>query len=189
MFFVFGSYCYSNILKNEFIANYNNKNTLKKQKKVLNCLPEGVLIADKHGEYKYVNPKIKDTFSILEFYETEGTKAMLSVPQERITRKIDKIIHDVCSEAPSLQKNDNGSISEELNNILKNFTVSCKRDDLKAKEWNKSDDFGRFNEHRGNLLIPIQDNKMDIELSLEEFLNTERQSLLQDIRDSKETKV
>ncbi|CAI2379482.1 unnamed protein product [Moneuplotes crassus] len=186
VFFVFGSYCYSSILKEEFIASFNNVNTLKSQKKVINCLPEGVLIASKDNQYKYVNSKIKHILDIKKFYKDEDEKEILKTSQELITRELDNIVKNISSRYPDMQESDNEDSSRLLNKLLRNFTVTCKDTDFGQRKLGMLSDSQDYNDqprmHRFGELL-------NVEMSLSEFLNKERKSLLDGCYCNKESKI
>ncbi|CAI2371689.1 unnamed protein product [Moneuplotes crassus] len=187
VFFIFGSYCYSINLRDEFIANYNNNKTMKGQKEILNSLPEGVLIANKHNEYKYTNSKIKQTLNIKEFCRSKSVQDVVNLAQDRASERLEKIVKDLSSQ--DIRGHNKISLDSNLMlvDFLEKFTIECTSSKFLQDEQNlsnqldesyQSDDqqFQNFDEYRRKK-------------TLGQFLQNERKSMISGIHCSKESKI
>ncbi|CAI2384835.1 unnamed protein product [Moneuplotes crassus] len=192
IFFTFGSFCYSQTCKDEFIANYNNKNTLKGQKEILNSLPEGVLIADIKDAYKYLNPKIKQTFSLSEFCQPELWRGMENEAQEKTMRKLDQIIQELEEKYPMAGKREPGKCEEAtefLDGFLGKFTATCQSLKENQPQINYFNQLDQLSRNREGLEDRKIDEDSDNEHSLSSFLKEERRLVINGFHERKESKI
>ncbi|CAI2383219.1 unnamed protein product [Moneuplotes crassus] len=188
VFFIFGSYCYSITLKDEFIASYNNKKTLKGQKEILNCLPEGVLIANKHNEYKYVNSKIKQTLNIKGFCRSESVQDIVNVVQDSTNKRLDSIVEDFSVFDSQLKSKARVSSNQSLANLLEKYYVKCTSSKFGQdgrKQFNQQDESYQSDDQR----IQDFDDYRRRNKTLGFFLQAERKSLIEGMDCSKESKI
>ncbi|CAI2386732.1 unnamed protein product [Moneuplotes crassus] len=181
-FFIVGAYSYSNTLKHEFIASYKQRKTLEGQKAMLDCVPEGVVIINNNKEFKYLNPKIKETLDIGSFYRPDSVRDELKANQFFIKKELDRIIKRYSFEYSNAHLNQKNDPDKFLTGLFKEFTVECKdfQDDPQPV------DFGEIEEE---VRIDKFEKYREGHLTLAQFLENERSSIMESVKCSKETKI
>ncbi|CAI2387449.1 unnamed protein product [Moneuplotes crassus] len=183
-FFIVGAYSYSNTLKLEFLANYKQRKTLEGQKAILDCVPEGVVIITNSNEFKYLNPKIKDTFDICSFYKTDSVMNELKANQIYINKELDRIIKKYSFEYSNIHLQPKKNTENFISSLFEDFRVDS-RESQEGK--NEEQDFDDENEEN----IPMQqfEKYMPEQQTLETFLKQERDSIMQSMHIRKESKI
>jgi hypothetical protein len=107
----------------KFIANYKYKQSSKGFKKVLHILPEGItIIDDATSEFKFINPKLKQTFDVRSYVHTMENVEQLDVIQDKINSEFDDVLAQISNNNSFHDTTSFNFIQEHLSQ----FTV-CKQ--------------------------------------------------------------
>jgi hypothetical protein len=117
----------------KFIANYKYKQSSKGFKRVLHILPEGItIIDDATSEFKFINPKLKQTFDIRSYVHTMDNVEQLDVIQEKINSEFDGVIAQISNNNSFHDTTSFSFIREHLSQ----FTV-CKQSESLNDDYSK----------------------------------------------------
>ncbi|CAI2386159.1 unnamed protein product [Moneuplotes crassus] len=134
--FLFNAFLISQTFKQEFMATYTAKRASSQMKKVLQVLPEGVIIIDEQGEdLKFINKKLKQTFDVTEFYQD------CKVTEELVKAKqmIDQLFDQICNRMDTgTSKAEDSRVLED--NILTNFIIKVKKEKIEEGKGADLDD-------------------------------------------------
>lgn len=98
--FAFNSFLTQRAFKMEFLSSHQVKSYSSELRKVLQELPEGVIIVDQAGEYlKFLNSKLRDTFNIQHFYDAKGKNFELQEIKKHMDEEFEKIYSKFSSDS------------------------------------------------------------------------------------------
>ncbi|CAI2384720.1 unnamed protein product [Moneuplotes crassus] len=184
--YIFGSYCYSNTLKELFIASCKQHKTLNGQKAILNGLPEGVLIVSQDSrECKFANPKVKETLDIHSFYKSNLNKDLLNEVQANIERELDAIIEKSSFADSNSHRKANRRQHKGFTDLLEDFSVKYKGIQFNPDELSQLGDQDRSDQSQMSKFGDYRHGH----LTLAQFLDRERESIAHEGSYSKESKI
>ncbi|CAI2386240.1 unnamed protein product [Moneuplotes crassus] len=133
--FCFNAFLISRTLRQEFFATHNAKQASAQLKRVLEELPEGVIITDESkNELKFINKKLKKTFDMSAFHQPCKESIELARINESVLKSFDQILEKVAEDLGSEES------LFMINKILSHFTVKVKKDKIEENKGNEQDD-------------------------------------------------
>ena len=131
----------------------------------------------KEDEYKYVNPKIKDTLDIKGFYKSEEIINAVNMIQAQTNLELDKIIRGLSFTYPNSKKGELEAQNKFLNNLLNKFIVERKSTRTFGRNKDKPEFSDSFPLNDEDSSIPQFGEYRNGEQSLVHFLQQERNSI------------
>ncbi|CAI2386510.1 unnamed protein product [Moneuplotes crassus] len=141
--FAFNAFLISRSFKQEFLSTFQAKQASSQLKKILEELPEGVIIMNEQGDdLKFINKKLKQTFDVSSFYQNQdGSKDIA-----KIKESVEEILEEI--EGKSVSDSMNFEDTQKLNDfILSNFVVRIRMDRIEEGKGEDPDIYvGDFEE-------------------------------------------
>ncbi|CAI2385592.1 unnamed protein product [Moneuplotes crassus] len=167
--FVFTAFLVYRTSKKEFLSTYKAKQVSAQLNKVLQGLPEGVIIMNDPGnKLKFINQKLKITLDLSIFQNCGKKIDRLAEMKQSIEDSFEKIYHKASGDSLSAQDS-----KDFIDNILSKLQVR-----IKSK---------RIEESKGN--NPDVEKEEYMQLSLPTFLQDERELSMHEQFNERSTKV
>ncbi|CAI2385706.1 unnamed protein product [Moneuplotes crassus] len=161
--FCCNAFLLSRTFKQEFISTHKAKQATSQLKKVLQVLPEGVIIMDERGEnLKFINKKLKQAFDVSSFYKTKSDNMDVAEAKE----SIDKLLEDIYERtlADSLASRDSLTLTDD---IFNSFVVRIKKD--KVEEGKGEDPAIKVEKYEEIVLSKFLQDERELALREEDF--------------------
>ncbi|CAI2386078.1 unnamed protein product [Moneuplotes crassus] len=167
--FGFNAFLISRMFKQEFISTHQAKQASSQLKRVLQGLPEGVVIMDQTGEdLKLINKKLKQTFDISSFYQSSKEILKLQEIKNMVDESFDAIYTKTTTDSMSLE--DPLKLKD---NIFSNFVIRVNASKIEEGKGEDSD-------------VQIEEYE---DIPLTRFLQDERELTLHEEDNDRSTKV